>query len=292
MIYNYTIIIPHKNVPELLKRCLDSIPKRDDLYIIIVDDNSSSDIVDFDNFPGKNEKNIEHVFLKDGKGAGHARNVGLKYVKNSKWIIFADSDDFFSDMLNTKLDYYSDISADIVFFLMGSVDSLTLKESNRKDVRNKKFYQAINKNDYDILRYKMYGPTTKFVSYELIKRNNIKFDETPAANDAMFSVKIGYYANQIITDNDVLYIATDREGSLVNTPSMKNLVSRYEVTLNINSFLQKIHKSNYRASIYNHLFELYKLSFMYGFKYHLKYIRKTQIKFIIQDISKLIKHIF
>ena len=49
---NYSIIIPHKNIPQLLKRCLDSIPQRDDVQIIVVDDNSSSDIVDFANFPG------------------------------------------------------------------------------------------------------------------------------------------------------------------------------------------------------------------------------------------------
>ena len=38
---NYSFIIPHRNVPHLLQRCIDSIPKRDDIQIIIVDDNSS-----------------------------------------------------------------------------------------------------------------------------------------------------------------------------------------------------------------------------------------------------------
>ena len=53
---NYSIIIPHKNTPELLRRCIKSIPQRDDLEIIIVDDNSSKEIVNFDNFPGLNRK--------------------------------------------------------------------------------------------------------------------------------------------------------------------------------------------------------------------------------------------
>jgi glycosyltransferase involved in cell wall biosynthesis len=47
---NYTIIIPHKNIPHLLQRCLDSIPRRNDLQIIVVDDNSDEDIVDFCGF--------------------------------------------------------------------------------------------------------------------------------------------------------------------------------------------------------------------------------------------------
>lgn len=36
----YSFIIPHKNSPDLLNRCIQSIPKRDDIEIIIVDDNS------------------------------------------------------------------------------------------------------------------------------------------------------------------------------------------------------------------------------------------------------------
>lgn len=37
---NYSIIIPHKNIPDLLQRCLNSIPRRTDIQIIVVDDNS------------------------------------------------------------------------------------------------------------------------------------------------------------------------------------------------------------------------------------------------------------
>ena len=32
----YSIIIPHKNIPDLLRRCLDSIPQRPDIQIIVV----------------------------------------------------------------------------------------------------------------------------------------------------------------------------------------------------------------------------------------------------------------
>ena len=39
----YTFIIPHHNCPELLDRCLTSIPQRDDIQVIVVDDNSLVD---------------------------------------------------------------------------------------------------------------------------------------------------------------------------------------------------------------------------------------------------------
>ena len=62
---NYSIIIPHKNIPNLLQRCLDSIPNREDVQIIVVDDNSDPNIVDFDKFPGLNRSNVEVIFTKE-----------------------------------------------------------------------------------------------------------------------------------------------------------------------------------------------------------------------------------
>ena len=59
---NYSIIIPHKNIPNLLQRCLDSIPNREDVQIIVVDDNSDPNIVDFDKFPGLNRSHFEVNF--------------------------------------------------------------------------------------------------------------------------------------------------------------------------------------------------------------------------------------
>ena len=35
----YSIIIPTKNIPNLLHRCLNSIPTREDIQVIVVDDN-------------------------------------------------------------------------------------------------------------------------------------------------------------------------------------------------------------------------------------------------------------
>ena len=75
--YTYTIIIPHKNIPLLLQRCLDSIPLRQDIQVVIVDDNSSPAVVDFDNFPGSERKDTEIIHTSESKGAGYVRNCGL-----------------------------------------------------------------------------------------------------------------------------------------------------------------------------------------------------------------------
>ena len=101
---NYSIIIPHKNCPDLLNRCLGSIPLRDDIHIIIVDDNS-----DNDKKPQYDRNNMEIIFLdaEHSRGAGHARNVGLNRAKG-KWLLFADADDYYCEHGFEILDKYLD----------------------------------------------------------------------------------------------------------------------------------------------------------------------------------------
>lgn len=38
---SFSIIIPHYDIPDLLMRCLKSIPVSEDIQVIVVDDNSS-----------------------------------------------------------------------------------------------------------------------------------------------------------------------------------------------------------------------------------------------------------
>ena len=90
----YSIIIPHYNIPELLQRCLNSIPDLPSFQVIIVDDCSDGKIVDFRYFPGMERENVKCIFLKERHGAGFARNLGLRYACG-KWVLFADADDFF-----------------------------------------------------------------------------------------------------------------------------------------------------------------------------------------------------
>ena len=84
-------IIPHKDTPELLKTALTSIPRRKDVEIIVVDDNSNPSIVNFDHFPGLNEERIKVIFTKGGHGAGYARNIGLE-AATGNWVFFCDAD--------------------------------------------------------------------------------------------------------------------------------------------------------------------------------------------------------
>jgi glycosyltransferase involved in cell wall biosynthesis len=212
---NYSIIIPHKNIPDLLKRCLNSIPRRDDIQIIVVDDNSDSDKVDFEQFPGLNDPFVEVIFTKEGKGAGYARNVGMTKAAG-KWTIFADADDFYNYCINDILDEYISREEDIVYFKHNSVDSDMYTSTKRLThfcTNIDKWISSSKKYD-SLLRYKNICVWSKFYRTDLIKKNGVVFDEVSVSNDVMFSYFSAYHAVSIYADPRALYCATIRKGSL------------------------------------------------------------------------------
>lgn len=253
---NYSIIIPHKNIPNLLQRCLNSIPRRNDIQVIVVDDNSDENKVDFKHFPGLENPYIEVYFSKEGKGAGYARNVGLEHAKG-KWLLFADADDYFTDNMSFILDKYIDTSYDIIYFKIESVYCDTLLPSNRGDLINKMIENAYATKDFDPLKYQRLEPWAKIIRRNLIVENKINFDETRAANDLMFSVKAANTAREVSVDLTPLYCLTSRYGSLAHTIDRDVCEAKFSVVLRLNSFLYNNNKVQYRPNIFHHVVQFY-----------------------------------
>lgn len=239
---NYSIIIPHKNTPDLLVRCLKSIPQRDDIEAIVIDDNSDPEKVDFNQFPGKDRKDITIVFDKTNKGAGHARNIGLERARG-KWLLFADADDYFYSNTFDILDKYKESDSDIIYFYFDARDGVT-NELIPDRVPNIK--KGIDNKDYNLLRYKSYSPCGKFIRRIFVMDHQIHFDEVIASNDVMFSTMVGFYAQKISTISDPLYCATRTSGSLVFSPDIKKIKSRIKVASRLNDFLYQHGLQNYR----------------------------------------------
>jgi glycosyltransferase involved in cell wall biosynthesis len=288
-IINYTIIIPHKNIPTLLERCLCSIPLRDDIQVIVVDDNSDPSIVDFNNFPGLKRSDTEVYFTKEGKGAGYARNIGLSKAKG-KWLIFADSDDFFNDCFNELLDIYKDISADIVLFQSNSLNSETLEENNsRGNSYNKWIKKSFNNNIIlEELRFKYHPPWGKFISTKLVVDNQIKFDEVFSSNDVMFSTLTGYYAKRILIDLKYLYCSTYRNGSLNYTTTKQSILPRFSVAISHYKFLLSKNKVKYRINIWDYIFTLRKLDKNWIRNYVLYSVKEMRFYHLIHDLFRFI----
>ncbi len=219
MSYNYSIIIPHKNIPELLERCLASIPQREDVQVIIVDDSSDERIVDFGRFPGLGRPNTEVIFHKSPiggvGGSGVARNVGLE-VATGKWLIFADADDFFHPAVNEMMDTYADSEADLVFFRHDSVDSDTLEPCAINTTRNHRLAEFDRTGDQTDVRFMIWVPWGRFIRRKLVEAHHIRFDEVRFSNNLLFSVKVGYFAEKIVSDPTIIYCNARRAGSLIH----------------------------------------------------------------------------
>ena len=240
MKHYYNIIIPHKNTPKLLKRCLDSIPQRDDLHIIVVDDNSDPEKVDFEHFPGLDRDDVEVIFTKEGKGAGYARNVGLDHADCEK-ILFSDSDDYFNYCLNEILDDYKEDDTDIIFFDRLNVDSQYYTYSNKRDWYGNRFkeYEENPQQGEIKFRYEFDGPVCKLIKKSLIDKYNIRFEEVIIADDVYFSYMTGHYAENIKADKRAIYTVTFNSKSAMFTWNPDKIKERIGVCCRKVLFLKK-----------------------------------------------------
>lgn len=243
--YNYSIIIPHKNIPKLLEQCLASIPQRDDVQIIVVDDNSDPAAVDFVHFPGLGRAHTEVIFTheEDGrKGAGYARNVGMERARG-KWLVFADADDLFLPSIAEMMDKYPDSKADIVFFGNTHVDSETmLPIDDTHQMRHIAAY--LSTNDEDNLRYRMFAPWAKFVNRQFVSDNELRFSEIQYSNDLFFSIRSGHFASSIECEHVPVYCYLRRRSSIsgVGNESVDIMSVRFDEDVRILRFLKSVGK--------------------------------------------------
>lgn len=246
----YSFIIPHKNTPELLERCLNSIPVRDDLEIIVVDNNSSPNIVDIDNYPGKNRKEVLIIFDNNSIGAGGARNTGLKKAKG-EWILFIDADDYYSDGFLNVLDLYSDQMIDVLFFDFNVLNGkrlvplpLSLKYLKNFDVKDKNYVEK--------LRYVFQVPWNKMVRHDFIIDHNIVFEDCcDAANDMLYSAMVGYYARAIELNSTKLYNYILNNSSITHRKKYTGevYVSQFKHLFQKNEFYRFVNRKIGRNSI-------------------------------------------
>lgn len=238
--HTFSIIIPHHEIPALLQRCLDSIPNVPEVQVIVVDDNSSEQKVDFEQFPGLNRKYTQCIFDKEGGGAGHARNIGLKHA-DGKWLVFADADDYFTKDAFQILDSHKDDPHDIVLFKADSVDSDDYSPSDRHLKLNKAIDKALG-GDFTAKEAVLTepGPVCKMFRRDHIQQKGVLFDEVQSSNDVMFVVKATCWATDdgVTVSDKVIYVITSRKNSLYTTRGKdpRNYLCRLDVRIRRNKF--------------------------------------------------------
>lgn len=235
----YSVIIPHHNIPNLLKRCLDSIPKRSDLQIIVVDDGSDKKGLSKLKILQNIYQHVEFYYSTPAHGGGFARNMGLSKARG-RYVLFADADDYFNPCLNEILDEYKYYEKDIVFFNANSLDTDYYTFCHRCWQVN--YFIELSAKDKDKalfgLRYRFGEPWCKLIRRDIITANNIKFDETIIHNDTTFSYLVGFYSKTFVIDKRALYCVTQRTGSVSKQVSVERWLVRTEVFAKANSFFR------------------------------------------------------
>lgn len=211
----YSIIIPHHNSPELLQRLLASIPQREDVQVIVVDD-------------------------AEGRGGGYARNQGLQQARG-RWLLFADADDFYAEGFLDVLDTYADCTElDVLYF---GFQMLAAKDFTPEPILTASYIQDYDGSEAAALRIRLgiNSPWCKMVRASLVADHHIRFDETRIANDRYFSLQVGHDAQRIAVDKHILYNYVHYPASQTNRQwnraKVRDLLA---VNIRSNAFLRSI----------------------------------------------------
>lgn len=276
-----SIVIPHYNIPTLLSRCLRSIPERDDIQVIVVDDCSPIGQLDTTRVPELLRENIELYYTPIGGSAGRARNIGITKA-TGEWITFLDADDLFSDTFETLITELHDHNEDVLYFQSKSVMSDNLNLNSSRNIFDYHFQKYFNTGDEKLLRFEFDAPWGKFVRKSFIEKYQIKFEEVRYSNDTYFSAAIGVFANKIYVSPQIIYIVTEREGSLTASKmkSAEEWEIRYQTALRVQYFFDK-HNIHYkRYAFADFLFLLSTRDKCKFFQQFLKLSFKNKIRYI------------
>ena len=209
----FSIIIAHYDIPDLLMRCLKSIPVSEDIQVIVVDDNSPDADTYLERYPELSRPYLEFIRASKNGGAGYARNIGLDHAKG-KWLLFADADDFFVGNMYDIINTHVESDADVIYFQKRAVYS---DDINRKSPRSGYLDRIMDiylkTGDEVPVRTRYNVPWGKMIKKSLVENHHIRFEEIKYSNDILFSVHVGCLAKKIEAIDTVLYVVTSHEGS-------------------------------------------------------------------------------
>lgn len=237
-----SIIVPHYNNPELLENLLKTIPNRPQIEVIVVDDHSTAKLEELsqckERYGNGNITFYENDLGK--KGAGAARNTGIRHAVG-EYLLFADADDWFvSDFWDSVKEAMID-GAELTYFA-----PISQKANGEKSSRHLHYAELVNdylkepSRQHELrIRYLYYAPWSKLVKRSVVLGHYINFDEVEFANDMMFSAQIGHMAHRIKVSDKAIYCILEHEGSLTTFKDDVSLKVREKVYNRFYFYLRK-----------------------------------------------------
>lgn len=222
MEYNLSIIVPHYNSPKLLEKLLLTIPDKEDIQVIVVDDNSTKELEEYEAVVEKYSYRVEFYKNNWGQSAGACRNLGLAYAKGT-YVMFADADDYFLPRMYESVSSYFESDYDMVIFCPTSVFIDTGEIADRHIMHESRIKQYLADSTYEnLLNVKrMKGPWSKIIRRTVIENNELRFSQTLHHNDMYFSFMAAYYCKKTAVSGDIIYCITRSKGSLTTKVTVK-----------------------------------------------------------------------
>ena len=189
-----SIIIPCWNSEKWVTDCLKSIPKRDDIEIICINDGSTDRTIGYlNNFKRYGYQNIKVIDYEENKGVSYARNQGIE-ASEGEYLVMIDSDDYiYPDVFNKIVDNYLK-EAELVFYDM---------ESNAKF----KFYADQN-------NYKSKYGNFKFIKKEFLGDLRYMVGKNYAEDKELHLKMMEKYPSCFFTKEVMYHYNYPRKGSL------------------------------------------------------------------------------
>ena len=281
----FSIIIPVYNVEIYLEECIRSIliQTSNDYEIILVDDGSTDNSKNICKKYSEMYANIK-CFRIENRGASAARNLGIKKA-NGKYIAFLDSDDFWCDkeLLIESKKILLKTKADMMIFGYREL----YENGKEKIIITPKAKENVIYTYTDVENLGMYKSSawSKFVKSQIIKENNLLFEEGVTSEDIVWCAKLAKICDNYCLYNSAPYVYRQRSGSVtknIDIEQFRQLV-RHMKELNLIKYddNKKTPANNYIA--YQYITVLYYLIF------YVDKINSMEYK-EIKDMSYLLRY--
>lgn len=253
-----SVIIPVYNCENYISKSVESVINQDisEVEIILVDDGSTDDSLKVCESLSSKYSNIK-VIYQENKGPGAARNTGLK-VATGEYVTFLDGDDLLpKNIFNKIYSILKDSDSDI---FIGNIlcfnDVRTWYLPYMKDVfLPKRMIKSGNFLEMQEINESV-SVCNKWFDLNLIRRNNIKFNETiRVGEDLLFTQEAFLRSEKIVTKNIDIY-----KYRLINKDSLikKSNIDFFYNLVELQSKLVNLYKS---TSIYSDYIFLRQLVF-------------------------------
>lgn len=226
-----SIVVPHYNRQAMLVELLSTLPDRDDVEVIVVDDHSAHPL------PHIEDERVRIMHLSEGERyAGAARNLGLA-SSQSTWISFADSDDLFEPIaFNRIIRHAENSSADIIYAKIDSFLGNGVRGNRHK--RTNELIRRAKLGDKSAL-VKFYPPWGKLFRRSRLIERQIWFETQRVSNDVMFSARAHLAAREVEVFDEVIYRVRQGNLSLTTHQTPVDIAERLTVLRRLNTLLRE-----------------------------------------------------